>query len=43
VRHLNSEDQNLVIIDICEDAVVAHSITPEFVVRELLAERARII
>ena len=41
--NLNNEDQNLVVVDICEDPVVAHLIPPEVLVHELLAERAWII
>ncbi|EPR76582.1 hypothetical protein ADILRU_1067 [Leifsonia rubra CMS 76R] len=43
VRNLNDEDENLVVIDVCKDPVIADPITPEFLVHELLAEQSRII
>ena len=37
------EDEDLVVVNICEDSVIANPVTPEFFVDELFAELPRII
>ena len=43
VRDFNNEDKDLVVVNICEDPVVARTVTPEILIHELLAQKARII
>ena len=43
VCDLDDEDEDLVVVNICEDSVIADSVSPEFFVDELFAELARII
>ena len=42
VRNLNDEDENLVVVNICEDPIVPDSIPPEFLIRELPAKQSRV-
>ena len=43
VCDFDDEDDDLVVVNICEDSVIADSVTPEFFVDELFAELARTI
>ena len=43
VCNLDDEDEDLVVVNICEDSVIADSVTPEIFVDELFAELAWII
>ena len=43
VCDLDDEDEDLVVVNICEDSVIADPVTPEFFVDELFTEPARII
>ena len=43
VRNLDDEDENLVIVDVCEDSVITDPITPEFLVDQLLTEQSRVV
>ena len=43
VCDIEDEDEDLVVVNICEDSVIADPVTPEFFVDELFTELARII
>ncbi len=43
VCDLDDEDEDVVVVNICEDSVIADPVTPEFFVDELFTELARII
>lgn len=43
MRGLNNDDQNLVIVDVRENPVVAHALAPEILVHEPFTEQTRII
>ncbi|GAB2815900.1 hypothetical protein GCM10027022_02440 [Alpinimonas psychrophila] len=43
VCDLDNEDEDLVVVNICEDSVIADPVTPEFFVDEFFTELAGII